>query len=123
MIAHWPIVMPTDRCGSGWTPPAEKKKRKKKGEPAKIQCEACFHWWQPNGQPVKPDFRRGLPQTWWDQAGYCTRFAPSPGEEEDRRVFWKITHSSGGCGDGERVPEPEDLSEECALEPMAAFDH
>lgn len=71
--------------------------------PGVVACQSCIHWWQPDGQPVKPDYRRGLSAEWWARSGYCTRFAPSPSTEEVKRTFWRVVNAADGCGDGQAV--------------------
>ena len=66
-------------------------------------CRDCILWRQPNGEPVKPDYRMGLTAEWWSESGYCVHTAPSPLTEENRRMNWKVTHAAQGCGDGENV--------------------
>lgn len=100
-LTFWPEVKPTDRCGSGATV----------GDgtgPGIIACETCIHWYQPDGHPVTPYTRRGLPVEWWANTGYCTRYAPSPNGDEARATFWRVTHATdGGCGDGDPVEVSE----------------
>lgn len=100
-IARWPLVRSTDRCGAGAAV----------GDgtgPCITQCGWCVHWLQPNGQGVKPDYRSGLSKEWWEQSGYCTRMAPSPSTEENRRTEWRVTNARDGCGDGVRIEEAEE---------------
>lgn len=99
---HWPKVVPGDRCGDGAAI----------GDgtgPGVVACLSCIHWHQPDGQPVKPDYRKGLPVEWWAASGYCTRFAPSPSLEEDQKVYWRVTHATDSCGDaGQMEADPSD---------------
>ena len=91
---HWPKVLPDDRCGSGAAV----------GDgtgPGVVSCQACMHWYQPRGLAVKPDYRKGRSVEWWAESGYCTRLAPSPSAEEERKIFWRVTHASESCGDGD----------------------
>jgi hypothetical protein len=93
-LAYWPQVASSDRCGVG----AEYAD----GAPMPVRCGVCIHWHQPEGQPPKPPYGKGRPAEWWASVGYCTRFAPSPTAEVPRsKTYWKITHSTDGCGDGE----------------------
>jgi hypothetical protein len=62
---------------------------------ARLRCDAS--------QPVRPDYRKGLPVEWWASSGYCTRRAPSPAAEDDRKVYWPVTHAADSCGDGAQV--------------------
>jgi len=51
---------------------------------------------------------------WWKDAGYCVRYAPSPGSET-RAVYPRIVHGRlDGCGDGE-IPK-EDENDEAVLD-------
>ena len=93
-VAHWPKTRPIDRCGAGAAVTDGTG-------PRVVPCRSCAHWLQPNGAPVRPDYRKGLPVEWWAASGYCTRLAPSPATDEDRRVCWKVTHAADGCGDGD----------------------
>ena len=95
-VAHWPKVQPSDRCGSGAAVTDGTG-------PGVVKCGACAHWLQPNGEPVRPDYRQGLPAEWWALSGYCTRLAPSPSTDEARRTYWKVTHATDGCGDGDAI--------------------
>jgi hypothetical protein len=93
-VAHWPNVRQSDRCGSGAAVMDGTG-------PGIVWCRSCAHWLQPNGEPVKPDYRQGLSADWWSESGYCTRLAPSPSTSEDQRTCWKVTHATDGCGDGD----------------------
>jgi len=95
-VAHWPAVPPDGRCGSGAAVTDGTG-------PGTVTCGSCAHWLRPDGEPVRPDYRRGLPGGWWSDSGYCTRLAPSPSGEEDRRAFWRVTHAADGCGDGDEA--------------------
>lgn len=96
-FVHWPLVLPTDRCGRGAVHEA------KPDAPHIVSCRDCVHWYQPDGNPVQPVTRRGRPQAWWDQSGYCTWAAPSPSTDMPRKTRWRVTHALEGCGDGEQV--------------------
>ncbi len=95
-LVHWPKVKPADRCGDGVA-------LSDGTGPGVVACQACLHWHQPDGQPVRPDYRKGLPIKWWAASGYCTRRAPSPAAEDDRKVYWPVTHAADSCGDGAQV--------------------
>ena len=100
-ITRWPLVKPTDRCGAGAAV----------GDgtgPSVTGCAWCIHWLQPEGQGIEPDYRQGLPRAWWEQSGYCTKLAPSPSAEEDRKTYWRVTGAHDGCGEGERIPMQAD---------------
>jgi hypothetical protein len=59
---------------------------------ARLRCDAS--------QPVKPDYRKELPVEWRAASGYCTQRSPSPVAENDRKVYWPVTHAADSCGDG-----------------------
>lgn len=95
-FVEWPKVAPAARCGSGAL--------QEEGKPPLIvRCEVCIHWFQPGGQPIKPEYLRSHSREWWEHSGFCTRFAPSPSSEPDRKVFWKVTHAEDSCGDAEEA--------------------
>lgn len=68
-----------------------------------IFCEICIHWWQPNNKPIKPYYLCSKSEEWWENSGICTRFAPSPSNNEDRTSYWFITNAKNKCGDGEKI--------------------
>jgi hypothetical protein len=95
-LVYWPKVGRNDRCGDGAA----------LGDgtgPSVVACQACIHWHQPNGPPVKPDYRKGLSVEWWAASGYCTRRAPAPATEDDRKVYWPVTNAADSCGAGAQV--------------------
>ena len=94
-IVHWPKVLPTDRCGVGVSITHVGA--------CVVYCQACVHWLQPRGSGVVPEYRQGSPMEWWAESGICTRFAPSPVVDDDTRIYWRVTHSSSHCGDGEAL--------------------
>lgn len=98
-LAYWPKIRPADRCGVGAAIT---------GNPnfSIIACETCVHWLRPGDEPVRPDYRKGLTAEWWEGSGYCTRLAPTPSSHEARRAYWRVTHTTAGCGDGTAVPLP-----------------
>lgn len=99
-LVYWPKVKPIDRCGSGAAA----------GDgdgPGVVRCETCIHWFQPGGVGIKPDYRQGRSVEWWASSGYCTRFAPSPSSENDRKTMWRVTSAIDGCGDGQAVERVE----------------
>jgi hypothetical protein len=93
----WPQTLDSQRCGEG-------------SEGGKlIRCEQCIHWYQPDGKPMRPPVatfgywgRQGglTDEEWWGHAGFCTRYAPSPGSAR-LPVEWRVTYRSDCCGDGE----------------------
>ena len=103
-LVYWPRVKPADRCGSG----AAVGNGDEPDAPGVVACQACIHWYQPGGAGIKPDYRQGRPVEWWASSGYCTRFAPSPSSENDRKTMWRVTSAIEGCGDGQVVQQDED---------------
>ena len=72
MIAYWPNVSRASRCGRGAAI----------GDgtgPGVVRCYECVFWWQPNGEPIKPeDGRSGQTKEWWAATGLCIAVAPHP---------------------------------------------
>ena len=104
-LVHWPKVKPIDRCGSGAAVAADDG-----NGPGITRCESCIHWFQPGGVGVKPDYRQGRSVEWWASSGYCTRFAPLPSSEADRKTLWRVTASVDGCGDGQAIEQDEEIA-------------
>lgn len=100
-IAYWPVVKDTDRCGGGATALDPNGRQI-------IACEQCMHWHQPGGHGIRPAFTGLRKKEWWENSGLCTLPAPAPGTERNRKVYWRVTHATAGCGDGETVPEVVD---------------
>ena len=106
-LSYWPQVAADDRCGSG----AEHGD----GAPRPVRCGRCIHWFRPEDSPPRPPYGKGRPPEWWADAGYCTRFAPAPTAEAPRsKTYWRCTHSSDGCGDGQEPKPPKQDSAEGA---------
>lgn len=91
-VARWPLTHRTDQCGEGI--PAKAFMR-----PA-VTCRTCIYWRHKDGGIV-PYNGRDQPPRWWLEAGHCTSFAPTPSVELGHRGFWRATHVSDGCFDGE----------------------
>jgi hypothetical protein len=102
-----------------------------------IQCELCVHWFSPEGGiaydgPMGANWwgadDRG--QVWWQGAGLCLLRAPVPSPDADEApTQWKITHFTGGCGDGQVLdqtlvePRPvRDVTDSSDLETLPAPD-
>ena len=96
-LSRWPKIRKPEieRCGSS--------EAVGDGSEAPVRCSHCIHWLQPGGQGLTPEWRQGNSVEWWKDSGYCTRFAPSPSNEEDRETFSRVVHSAECCGDGEEV--------------------
>lgn len=97
VLAFWNLTRETDRCSAGTTTKTI------------THCGDCLHWYQPGGQPLNPRFRQGLSAEWWADSGLCAAFPPGATIDKGRWVFWRVTHASAGCGDGEAVDlEPDE---------------
>lgn len=118
-LTEWPNVTANQRCGQGSLG----------NDPARafVRCEACTHWFWPQGGvpydgPTAGNWwgsadDRG--QAWWRGAGLCLSRAPTPGVEiGDEPTHWKVTHFSHGCGDG----APVESSDSGARSPLALAD-
>lgn len=118
-IAYWPVKKPTDRCGQGAAITDGTGSNP-------TRCQSCLHWWLPGGVPVNPDgYRKGLPQSWWDQAGLCTSSAPMPSTEDDQKTFHRVTNAMAECGDGAAVDADlaATASDPAAAAPPAVVQH
>lgn len=96
--AKWPLVRTTDRCGSGIALGTK---------PRMITCERCQHWLKP-AVGIDPGYLEGRSEEWWSEAGYCTRFAPSPSGSEPEFTYWRVTAPVETCGDGKDIRETEE---------------
>lgn len=118
-VAKWPSTELDSRCGEGKT------------DEGPIPCDSCIYFWRPGG--ISPDPGDGSANgavkpslwtvnksakwdtEWWRNAGYCVRYAPSPGNET-RTAYPRITHSRlDGCGDGE-APDADKDDEDCVVD-------
>lgn len=106
---QWPPPPSTFRCGAGAV--AGDHEDEDEDAPRMVNCRDCEHWFQPDGAPLKPTVRHGLPQEWWDRSGYCTRWAPSPSGQDVRRLHHGVTNSSQGCGDGVPLEAEEEVED------------
>jgi hypothetical protein len=94
VVALWNFTKDRNRCGAGTTTKEI------------VACDDCVHWYQPDGEPLWPDYKQGLPDEWWAQSGLCTANPPGASASEGLWTFWRVTStylhngSSGGCGDG-----------------------
>lgn len=91
-VAHWPRTHADDACGE-WSPDRPI---------ATLSCGDCVHWRHPK-QGIIPLDRKDQLQDWWAHAGHCIRTAPSPDAQPGNRAFWRATHESDGCYDGEAL--------------------
>lgn len=108
-VVEWPHVRPQDRCGAGAS-------RVAANAPTVSVCESCIHWLQPGGIGVIPDFPGERTPAWWTESGFCTRFAPSPGTDQNTHTQWKVTHRLHGCGDGEPIEDEGTDADEAVQE-------
>lgn len=98
-LTYWPLVKPSDRCGAS----------EEIGDGSEtVSCGRCIYWWQPNDEGIKPNYRQGKSVEWWERSGYCTRYAPGPSNDEEKRAWWRVTHTLDRCGDGEAVKIDDD---------------
>lgn len=113
VIALWNFTRDNARCGSGST------------TKAMVLCSDCTQYYQPNDEPIWPDYKQGLPDDWWKGAGLCTSGAPGATSHEGLWTFWKVVSTAphpktglpGGCGDGVSIAK---LQEEAARKAEAA---
>ncbi len=107
-IAHWPETRSFDRCAEGRDAAgsAEPDKGGPVGQPSvMLHCTDCMHWHQPHpGAGLDPVDRGDERRAWWDRAGRCMRHAPWPGGSPGTVGYWRATHHSDGCGEGEAAP-------------------
>lgn len=91
-MARWPETPLTAGCGEG------EPDRKADG-PERQTCGTCLYWDRP-GIGIDPARRGDHLSTWWQKAGWCRRFAPTPGAAIGEYAFWRATHSEDHCYDG-----------------------
>ena len=89
-VARWPETRAIDGCGEGEMDAARADI---------LHCRACVFWQRP-GVGIDPTHRGDHAGTWWQQAGWCRRFAPVPDIEIGTRAFWRVTHEQDYCFDG-----------------------
>jgi hypothetical protein len=92
-VAHWPMTRATEGCGEG----APRGPR----TPALPHCDQCRYWRGNPGGGLTPQNRRDERQDWWASAGRCVRHAPGPSSDPGSRGFWRATHRSDSCAEGE----------------------
>lgn len=96
VVARWNLTKDRNRCGAGSTTKEI------------VSCDDCIHWFQPDNEPLWPDYKQGLPDEWWAQSGLCTHNPPGTTVQEGLWTFWRVTSTypiqengvGGGCGDG-----------------------
>lgn len=95
-VARWPETRATDGCGEG--EPRDSGSTDATG-PEQI-CKLCVFWHRP-GIGIEPGQRGDHLRAWWRDAGYCRRFAPRPGVDIGEHAFWRATHATDHCFDGQ----------------------
>ncbi len=106
--ALWNFTKDAARCSVGTTIKAP------------VSCDDCAKWWQPDGKPITPRDKQGLPDAWWEHSGYCTSNAPGAAFNEGLWTFWRVTSvhphkgTIGGCGDGESITAALEAAEAAA---------
>jgi hypothetical protein len=89
--AHWPRTHGAEGCGE-W--------RVRSVEASGTTCGRCLYWDHPV-DGLRPEARADQSARWWEQAGHCRRRAPKPSNAPGWRAFWRATHVSDGCCEGE----------------------
>lgn len=92
-IAHWPLTHKHDRCGDGAQRGPQTARL--------VSCGECRFWRTNPGGGLDPLDRLDARRDWWDVAGYCVRHAPGPSSNAGNRGFWRATHHTDACGEGE----------------------
>ena len=95
-VARWPETRASDGCGDG--------ELADDAAIARATCRHCSYWFRP-GIGIDPSQRGDHQRAWWQEAGYCRRYAPRPGVEIGHRAFWRVTHAAESCAEG-RLPDP-----------------
>jgi hypothetical protein len=91
-VAHWPLTHLDDQCGEAIAAQTATRRG--------VKCNDCVYWRRPSGG-LFPYGRRDQLSEWWKQAGRCTRFSPWPSPNPGARAYWRATHETDGCFDGE----------------------
>ena len=95
-IARWAETRATDACGEGEPMPVDLATAPRLADQI---CRGCLYWNRP-GIGIDPPQRGDRLSAWWQQAGWCRRFAPRPGVDIGDHAFWRVTHASDHCFDG-----------------------
>jgi hypothetical protein len=99
VVAVWNFTEDTERCGAG------------SATKGIVRCDDCIHWYLPDGKPLNPNYKQGLPAEWWENARLCTASSPGATTHERRPTYWRVTSAfpinglAGGCGDGQSITE------------------
>ena len=88
-VAHWPQTRADQGCGDG----------SDRTQALFCHCDDCVYW-RRYKDGLHPMNRSDMPNSWWLNAGLCTRHAPTPITEPGPRAFWRATAASDGCGEG-----------------------
>jgi hypothetical protein len=92
--AHWPETEAAEGCGDGLAAATSATRL--------TACRDCVHWREARaGHGLVPLDQRDHVKGWWSQAGYCVRHAPRPAAQPGYRGFWRATHATDGCAEGE----------------------
>ena len=94
-VARWPETRAGDACGEG-------KPRDGAMADDSPTCRVCIFWHRP-GIGIEPAQRGDHLRAWWQEAGYCRRYAPRPGVDIGRHAFWRVTHGDDYCAEGRRA--------------------
>jgi hypothetical protein len=97
-VAHWPLTHKGNQCGEGIVAAS--------APPPSVTCRSCVFWHAPPDGGLDPYGRRDQLSEWWKHAGHCTRFSPRPSSNPGDRAFWRVTHVTDGCFDGEARQSP-----------------
>jgi hypothetical protein len=105
VVTRWNFTKDRNRCGEGSTTKEI------------VACDDCIHFYQPNNEPLWPDYKQGLPDEWWAQSGLCTANPPGATMNEGLWTFWRVTSTypiqgvGGGCGDGVSITAMHEAEE------------
>jgi hypothetical protein len=95
-VARWPETRRADGCGEGEATLSEAV-----APVLNPSCEKCLFWLRP-GLGIQPAQHGDHLRAWWENAGFCRRFAPRPGTAIGGHAFSRITHATDHCFDGRR---------------------
>ncbi len=100
--SYWPETVADDGCAEG-VAAAKNPEGSAPGRSAIVACLDCVFWFRRGSQQgLIPERRGDLPRSWWHDAAFCARNAPTPASSVTR-ARWRATHASDGCGDGQRA--------------------
>jgi hypothetical protein len=93
VIAHWAMTKSREGCGEGV--------RLSAATSGLVSCGQCRFWRANPDGGLDPQNRGDARRAWWREAGHCVRCAPDPSSEPGYRGFWRATHISDTCGEGQ----------------------